>query len=203
LLKLRLLNAGHSTVAYLAALAGYGLVDRVVKDQDFALYLRRFLDEEASPVLPHVSGIDVEDYKRTLIKRFSNPAIRDQVSRICLDGSSKFPVFLIPTIAAQVVASGPTRLAALALAGWCQYLLGTDDNGHELDIAADPGLEAATSFARASMDEPAAFLEFAKVFPRDLASQPGFRAEFTGALQSLRAKGAQATVASWARSDPT
>lgn len=202
LLKLRLLNAGHSTIAYLAALAGYDLVDRVVNDQDFGLYLRRFLDEEAGPVLPPVSSIDVEDYKRTLVVRFSNPAIRDQVSRLCLDGSSKFPVFLIPTITAQVAASGPTRLATLALAGWCRYLLGTDDDGQKLAIAADSGLEAATSYARASLNDPVAFLEFADVFPRDLASHQGFRAEFTEALQSLRDKGAQATVGAWARSGP-
>ena len=170
--------------------------------KDFALYLRRFLDREASPVLPPVAGVDVDEYKQTLVKRFSNPAIRDQVSRLCLDGSSKFPVFLIPTITAQIAASGPTRLAALALAGWCQYLLGTDDGGHALAIAADPGLTAATQFAQASLKEPAAFLDFAEVFPTDLASHEGFRAEFTEALNSLRAEGARATVASWARSGP-
>lgn len=203
LLKLRLLNAGHSTIAYLAALAGYDLVDRVVKDEDFSLYLQRFLDEEASPVLPPVSGVDVDEYKRTLVERFSNPAIRDQVSRLCLDGSSKFPVFLIPTIAAQIAASGPTRLAALALAGWCQYLLGTDDEGRDLPIAADPGLEVSASYARASVSDPAAFLEHGDVFPDDVARHTGFRAEFTEALGSLRAKGAQATVAAWVRSGPT
>lgn len=201
LLKLRLLNAGHSTIAYLAALAGYEKVDAVMVNEDFARFLERFLDEEASPVLLPVSGIDISDYKRSLIERFSNPAIGDQVARLCLDGSSKFPIFLIPTVAAQIAAAGRTTFAALALAGWCQYLLGFDDAGKELELADDPRMESARTHARASLDEPAAFLAFSEVFPADLAANEGFRTSFADALKSLRSAGAQATVAAFARSD--
>lgn len=203
LLKLRLLNAGHSTIAYLGALAGYEHVDSVMGNPEFALFLERFLDEEASPVLPRVSGVDVADYKRTLIGRFSNPAIRDQVARLCLDGSSKFPIFVLPTIAAQISSGGSTRFAALALAGWCQYLLGVDDSGNEMRLAADPRMKEAQSYARSSLQEAAAFLEFAEVFPKDLASHAGFRSDFADALQSIRIRGSLATVAAWARSDPS
>jgi mannitol 2-dehydrogenase len=203
LLKLRLLNAGHSTLAYLAALAGYEFVNDVTTDHDFAGFLRLFLDREASPALPKVSGVDIEAYKLEIVERFSNPAIRDQVSRLCLDGSSKFPVFLLPTIEVQLARHGSTMLAALALAGWCQYLLGRDDSGRAIQIADDPRKDVAIRHAQASREDPGAFLEFSDVFPRDLASSETFRAIFTRALQSLRSKGAQATVADWVQAAAT
>ena len=59
ILKLRLLNAGHSCLAYLAALAGHVHVHEVMADPLFARYLTRLLDDEASPALPAVPGIDV------------------------------------------------------------------------------------------------------------------------------------------------
>ncbi len=200
LLKLRLLNAGHSLIAYLAALAGYELVDEVMADADFAVFLRRFLDEEAGPVLDSVPGVDVPAYKAQLLERFANPAIRDQVARLCLDGSSKFPVFLLPTVEAQLGRDGPVDLAALALAGWCQYLSGTDDAGHPIRRAADPRLDTAIARAEASRGDPAAFLGFSEVFPSSVAGDPRFASAFSSALDSLRAVGAQATVARSVRS---
>lgn len=82
LFKLRLLNAGHSCLAYLARVAGHQLVDEVMAEERFATYLRRFLDDEAGPVVPAAPGIDLEDYKRSLVERFANPAIGDQVTRL-------------------------------------------------------------------------------------------------------------------------
>ena len=195
-LKLRVLNAGHSTLAYLAALAGFELVDKVLADPVFALFLRRFFDLEAGPVLPSVPGIDVEAYMTEVIERFSNPATGDQVSRLCLDGSSKFPTFLLPTIEAQLERAGNIDLSALALAGWCQYLLGRDDLGRVLEIADDPRKDLAIEFARASRGDPTAFLGFSEVFGR-LGSQERFRASFTKALSSLRTKGSRATLSAW------
>lgn len=195
LLKLRILNAGHSTLAYLAALAGFEFVDEVMRDAVFAGFLDMFLDREARPVLPPVAGVDVADYKRVVVDRFANPAIRDQVSRLCLDGSSKFPVFLIPTVERQLAGDGHVELSALALAGWCQYLLGRDDEGRAIDTAADPRLELAINHAEASIADPAAFLRFAEVFPPAVAAHEGFRTAFTTALDSIRKNGARAAVA--------
>ena len=197
ILKLRLLNAGHSCIAYLAALAGFERVDEVMADNDFGLYLRRFLDQEAGPVLPVVPGVDVEEYKAQVIERFSNPAIRDRVSRLCQDGSSKIPIFLLPTIEAQLEKGSRVDFSALALAGWCQYLLGSDDRGRTLRIAHDPRKEIAIEHARSSLDDSAAFLGFSEVFDRSLASDPRLLDAFQRALGSLRSIGARATLAEW------
>jgi mannitol 2-dehydrogenase len=200
ILKLRLLNAGHSCLAYLAALAGHVHVHDVIADRPFGVFLQRFLDDEASPALPSVPpGIDVARYKIQLAERFGNPGVGDQVARLCLDGTSKFPKFLIPTIETQLDTGGPVKLAALALAGWCQYLLGKDEKDRDLEIAHDPNLRLATEFAEASRKDPKAFLRFAEVFGPTLPSDRVFAPAFAAALASLREVGVHATLDRWLR----
>lgn len=201
LFKLRLLNAGHSCLAYLARMLEIDLVDEVMAEPRFAAFLARFLDEEAGPVVPPAPGIDLEAYKRSLVERFSNPAIGDQVDRLCLDGSAKLPKFLLPTVRSQLAAGGPIRLSALALAGWCAYLTGEAETGAPLEPASDPRLAEAQGYAQASLEDPAAFLSFRAVFGDDLPADPRFAAAFTDALRSLRGDGVRATIDAWLAED--
>lgn len=185
LFKLRLLNAGHSTLAYMARVAGHRLVDEVMAENRFDSYLRRFFDEEAGPVVPDAPGIDLEEYKQSLVERFSNPAISDQVDRLCQDGSSKLPKFLLPTVRKQLDREGPVELAAFALAGWCRYLQGTDDDGRRIELADDPHLDEAQQYAAEAADEPRAFLRYERVFG-SLAAEERFAKEFVRALERIR-----------------
>src|SRR6185312_1814541 len=75
LMKLRLLNAGHQALAYFAALAGYELVHEAARDPLFGAFLRAYMDKEATPTLDPVPGIDVDNYKDTLLERFRNPHV--------------------------------------------------------------------------------------------------------------------------------
>ncbi|CAN5140553.1 mannitol dehydrogenase family protein [soil metagenome] len=194
LMKLRLLNAGHSCMAYLAALAGIERVDAAVAEPGIDRFLRRFLESEAGPVLPEIPGIDLPAYIASLLERFSNPAIGDQISRLCLDGSAKFPKFLLPTVRAQLVRGGPIDLSALALAGWCAYLLGVADDGAAITHSSDPDLETARSYAAASIKEPSNFLAYRAVFGDDLPREARFVEAFGRALESLRAVGVRSTL---------
>ncbi|MGD8684452.1 MAG: mannitol dehydrogenase family protein [Chloroflexota bacterium] len=196
-LKLRILNAGHSTLTYMAALVGHTYIHEIMADPPLARYLQQFHDDEATPSLPPVAGIDVTDYKRVVAERFANPEVRDQVARVCLDGTSKWPKFLVPTIESQLDRGGQVKLSALALASWCQYLLGTDDQGRDISISADPRLEEAQEYARASVSEPAAFLRFTDVFGPRLAADPRFASAFTEALISIREEGTYRTLEQW------
>jgi len=193
-MKLRLLNAGHSCLAYLSALDGYETVDAAMNDADIRAYVRAFLDIEAKPVLPEVAGIDVDKYIETLIERFSNPSIGDQISRLCLDGSAKFPKFLIPTVRAQIAQGNAAPLSALALAGWCRYLQGVADDGKAIQLAPDPLLDTAIDHAKAAVVDPAAFLNFTQVFPEDVRSSALFSEAFTSALEQLQTQGMRATI---------
>ena len=73
LMKLRLLNASHQSLCYFAYLSGYRLVHDAAGDPLFAEFLMRYMDTEATPTLLPVPGIDLPDYKRTLIETFRQP----------------------------------------------------------------------------------------------------------------------------------
>ncbi len=189
LTKLRLLNAGHSCLAYLASLDGHITVDTAMADSKLREFVELLLHEEAKPTLPVATGIDLDDYIESLVERFSNPSIGDQIARLCLDGTAKFPKFLIPTVRAQVELGHGAELSALALAGWCEYL-----NGNRDGLASDPQLDVAIEHARRSIDTPAAFLQLGAVFGTDLANATSFVEAFEHGLKLLRSGGVQSAV---------
>ncbi len=192
LTKLRLLNAGHSCLAYLAALDGFARVDEAMADPVLREFVTRLLHVEAKPTLPAAAGIDLDEYIASLIERFSNPGVGDQISRLCLDGTAKFPKFLLPTVRAQLAGHDSQGVnvarSALALAGWCEYLATSETP------SPDPQLDLAIKFAKASQDDPLAFLAFDDVFGADLATSPDFANAFEAGLTAIRRDGVQSAV---------
>ena len=168
-----------------------------MSDASLGAYVDRLLHVEAKPTLPAAAGIDLDEYIASLVERFSNPAISDQIARLCLDGSAKFPKFLLPTIESQLRADGPVELAALGLAGWCEYLV------QATDPASDPLIDTAREHARASVDEPIAFLGFQEVFGPELARSERFGAAFAAALAALRRDGVQSALDQYLRGAST
>lgn len=193
-MKLQLLNAGHSCLAYAAALLDIEFVHDAMADPDVRLFVRSFLDAEAKTSLAPVPGLDVDDYINTLIDRFSNPQIRDQVARLCQDGSGKLPKFLLPTMRTQLAQDGPLELGALLLATWCQYLLGVSDAKNAIEVAPDPLLDRGVAAATASLEDSKAFLEFSQVFDEELAGNARFAAAFDSALENLRNLGVRSAI---------
>ena len=97
-MKIRLLNAGHSLLGFLGILSGCKTVDEAVSVPLIADFLRNFMDKDITPVLGRVEGIDLTKYKDSLIQRFGNPYIKDNLSRICQESSFKIPKFVLPSI---------------------------------------------------------------------------------------------------------
>ena len=115
-MKLRLLNASHLAIAGLGALSGYETVEQTMRDAAIRHYMARLMDEETGPLLAPVPGVDLAEYKATLIARFQNPAIRDTVARINTDA----PVNLLLDPLRDALAKGaPIALLSLGLAAWC------------------------------------------------------------------------------------
>ncbi len=195
-MKLQLLNAGHSCLAYAAALLDIEFVHDAMADEDIRLFVRSFLDAEGKTSLAPVPGLNVDEYIATLIDRFSNPQIRDQVARLCQDGSGKLPKFLLPTIRTHLANNGPVELGALLLATWCDYLVGTSNDGNAIDVAPDSLLEDARAAALASVDDPIAFLNFPAVFDSELVSNARFTNAFVAALADLRKLGVRSAIQS-------
>jgi mannitol 2-dehydrogenase len=185
LYKLRMLNAAHSCMAYLASLAGIVYVDEAIRVLPMRRFLERLLHDEAIPTLTEISGHSREEYAQTVLRRFENTGVRDQIARLCLDGTAKFPKFLIPTIERQLELGGPVDCAALALAGWARYLATTPRD----ERATDAGADHAATYALRSLDDPVAFLDFAEVFPPSLRDDERFREAFASAASLLAALG--------------
>jgi mannitol 2-dehydrogenase len=185
LYKLRMLNASHSCMAYLTALAGVVYVDEAVSIPAVRRYLERFLEREAIPTLTEIPGYPAAGYAATVLQRLENTGVRDQIARLCIDGASKFPSFLIPTVEAQLARGGPISCAALALAAWSRYLATVP----AADRAPDSHGERAVELARAALSDPLVFLELGEVFTAPLRESPAFRAAFAGASRDLAAHG--------------
>jgi mannitol 2-dehydrogenase len=196
-MKLRLLNGSHSALAYYGALAGIAYVHDAVADPRIERFIRQLMADEAAPTLESPAGIDLRAYQNELVHRFSNPAIGDTIARLCLDGSAKFPTFILQTLEHQLAAGGPIEMLTLAIAGWCQYLRGSADDGTPLTLSADPYLDEAVAAAKSSGGNNASFLDFARVFGPHLGSSERLRTCFDDAMTSLAAKGSLATLDAW------
>ena len=191
-MKLRLLNASHQSLCYFAYLAGYRLVHDAAGDPLFAEFLMRYMDNEATPTLRPVPGIDLPDYKRTLIERFANPSVRDTIARLCFGSSDRIPKWLLPVVRANLAADGPVRLSAATVASWARYAEGVDEQGEPIDVQ-DQLAATLVPLARSQRENPTAFIENTTVFG-DLATAPRFVEAYLWALDSLHTDGARATL---------
>jgi mannitol 2-dehydrogenase len=185
LYKLRMLNASHSCMAYLSALAGIVHVDEAMAIPIVRHYLERLLTREAIPTLTEIPHHPPSEYARTVLHRFGNIGVRDQIARLCIDGTAKFPSFLIPTVEAQLDRNGPVTCAALALAGWARYLATVPADERAPDSHGRRAVELAQQFLSA----PLAFLELRDVFSPRLREDERFRSEFEAAAADLASVG--------------
>jgi mannitol 2-dehydrogenase len=192
LMKLRLVNAGHQCLAYFAHLCGFEYVHEAARDPLFAEFLLAYFESEAIPTLPPVPGIDLHEFSRTLVERFSNPGVRDTVARLCAYSSDRIPKWLLPVICDNLASDGSVRVAAAVVASWARYAEGTDEWGEPYEVV-DQLADSLIPIARSQYENPTAFIEIGSVFG-DLAHQPRFVQAYTWALDSLHRKGARATL---------
>lgn len=192
LMKLRLLNASHQALCYFAYLSGYRLVHDAAGDPLFAEFLLKYMDSEGTPTLKPVPGIDLTDYKRTLIERFANPGVRDTIARLCADSSDRIPKWLIPVIRENLANDRPIRLAAAVVASWARYAEGVDEQGEPIEVV-DQLASTLTPIAQTQRDNITAFIDNEAVFG-DLGQQPRFVDAYRSTLESLHSKGARKTL---------
>jgi mannitol 2-dehydrogenase len=192
LMKLRLLNASHQAIAYLGYLAGYRLAHDVAQDPLFANFLLAYMDREATPTLEPVPGIDLDEYKRNLIARFSNAYVRDTVARLCAESSDRIPKWLLPVIRHNLEHDGEIDRAVLVVAAWARYAEGVDEQGEPITIV-DRLADTLKATAQTQGDDPLAFVRNRELFG-DLVDNERFASTYQRFLASLHEKGARATL---------
>ncbi|MFW3170980.1 mannitol dehydrogenase family protein [Geodermatophilus sp. CPCC 206100] len=193
LMKLRLLNAGHQVLGHLGRLAGHEYVHEACQDPLFREFLLGYLDEEATPTLAPVPGVDLRRYKADLIGRFANPHVGDTLARVCENASDRIPQFLLPVLRANLAAGREIRRSVAVLAGWARSAEGTDDGGSPVELVDPRGAELAER-ARVQAAEPLAFLADRDVFG-DLVDDDRVTTRYRAVLDSLHRHGTRATVA--------
>ncbi|WP_062119139.1 mannitol dehydrogenase family protein [Aureimonas sp. AU40] len=196
LMKLRLLNGSHSTLAYLGYLAGHETVADAMAAPGFAELLEAMMREEITPTLPTLPGFDLAGYRAALIHRFQNPALRHRTWQIAMDGSQKLPQRLLGTIRDRLRAGQSFDRLALGVAAWMIYATGHGEHGHAIDVR-DPLAQrfaAATADKRTAEALVEAYFGFPEVFGADLTHEPRFREAVTRALAGLLSIGAAHTV---------
>jgi mannitol 2-dehydrogenase len=191
-MKTRMLNAGHCALAYLGILAGYATIDEVMADGTFRAYFEHLLADEIAPLLPPVPGVDLADYQRTLVQRFSNPAMGDQLARLGRRGST-MPNYVFPSVSAAVEAGRPHQLLLLAVAGWMRFLRGYDYVGNEVPVSG-PGADRLGELAREGMTQPETLVSERSVFG-ELGDDPAFVAGVEVALRALEEQGPREVIA--------
>lgn len=192
LMNLRLLNASHQALTYFGYLSGHRYAHEAATDPLIVSLLTRYMDEEATPTLSPVPGIDLDAYKAELLVRFANPEIRDTLARLCQDSSDRIPKWLLPVVRWNLDHDGPINLAAAVVASWARYAEGVDEQGLPITVV-DNLAEELVPLAQTYPSNHLSFLENEHVFG-DLAAHTWFADSYVTMLEALHARGAQVAL---------
>ena len=103
--KIRLLNATHSCIAWAGTLRGLHYIHegvavpeirRMAFDYATDDAIPCLLSQQSAPAQPY--PIDLPAYRDVVLDRFSNPYLLDTNQRVAMDGFSKIPGFIVPTL---------------------------------------------------------------------------------------------------------
>ena len=195
LMKIRILNGGHATIAYPAALLDIHFVHEAMEDEQISAFFEALTKREILPVVPPPPGVDLEAYRALIARRFSNPKIGDTNARLCFDGSNRQPKFILPTVRDRLKTGASVKGLALVSALWCRYCSGETESGETI-APNDPSWDRIQAAAKAARANPPAFLTMREIFG-ELAENPIYVGAFSRALSALWARGVRRSLADY------
>lgn len=194
-MKLSLLNASHTLLSYPSFLSGYRKVDDAMQDEWIAKFVRTFMDVDITPYVPAPGNTDLELYKQTLIERFGNRSVSDQIARLCFDGLSKFPVYVMPNLIKMIADHADLTRVAYLIAAYRHYLkYKIDDNGATFDVA-EPWMNTEDE-KWINSDEPVDFLALSSFRSTDLKVADEFVSLYLKMVDAIKERGAMAVLES-------
>ncbi len=192
LMKLRILNGGHASIAYPAALLGINFVHDVMANKSISQYLKKLVEEEIIPTLDDVPGVDFNEYAALIESRFANPEVRDTVPRLCQDASNRLPKFILPIIQANLQQGRDCKGLALVIALWCRYCAEGADPDSGIVIQ-DQQAQRLIKQSLLAKEDPSAFLQMNDIFGT-LSKQDIFYQHFSTWLKMLWDVGTPGTL---------
>ncbi|WP_175946379.1 mannitol dehydrogenase family protein [Caballeronia sp. BCC1704] len=200
--KLRMLNATHSTLAYLSMLAGFETISDAISYAPLKAMIHAMMTHEIAPTLNVPTSFDLLAYRDALLERYSNTALKHRCAQIAMDGSQKMPPRIFSTIEARLAAGQSIERLALAVAAWFVFLRGRSDSGEQYTIS-DPLADRLTQIAgNADTSERLidGMLALRELFPESLARSAALRHALARSLEALRG-GARQAINSYALLD--
>jgi D-arabinitol 4-dehydrogenase len=123
--KIRVLNATHSCVAWAGSLIGKRFIHEDMKVPAIREIARAYVTDDVIPCLDtveHPCPIDLAVYRDVVLERFANPFIADTNQRVAMDGFSKIPGFIVPTLHECMQRGAPIESTAMLPAVFFAYL---------------------------------------------------------------------------------
>jgi len=123
--KIRLLNATHSCIAWAGTLVGYTYIHEGTHDAAIRKFAYDYVTDDVIPVLDTLERpcpINLATYRDVVLDRFGNPAIADTNQRVAMDGFSKIPGFIAPTVRERLARDESIDSVAMLPALFLAYL---------------------------------------------------------------------------------
>jgi fructuronate reductase len=190
--KLRILNATHSLLAYTGALKGYRTIAEALDDTSLRQIAQRVIDDDILPTLEAPAGVDLAQYRDSVLERFANPNIAHTTLQVAMDGSQKLPNRVLGTVVDRLeVGQVPTGLAFM-LAAWIVFVASTMvAGGPALDDPLAAVLHEALGSPDAIVTEPEAvvarFFAIEAVFPPEVRASDELLRSVSGQLAAALA----------------
>jgi fructuronate reductase len=194
-MKLRMLNGSHSTVAYLGALADFQTVSDAISNPGLGAAIEHLMRAEMAPTLVAPAGIDLATYRAQLLARFANPSLPHLITQIAADGSQKLPQRLLYPLRERRDRGESSPILILAIAAWMRFVwLRRSDRGDCIEVTDPLADQFATLLAgvRAPADAVDRLLSIEAIFGSDLTT---LHDQLTVALTALVEQGVPAGVA--------
>lgn len=181
--KIRLLNAPHSCIAWAGTLAGYRYIHEGTADARIRRFAYDYATDDVIPVLSP-SPIDLAGYRDVVLERFGNPALHDTNQRVAMDGFSKIPGFIAPTIRERLA----RRESIAAVAMLPALFLACLQRWHRGDLPytyEDQAMDPAVAHAICAAADPVAALAANAVLWGPQAGDPQLTAALRRAAQRV------------------
>lgn len=116
--KIRILNGGHTSLAYLGVLHGHKTFDMAMHDPQLRTHFDGWEDQEVLPGITIDLPFNKNEYRQQVASRFENAAIADTLDRICMDGFAKFVLFMMPTLQSCLENGITPKFGYASIASW-------------------------------------------------------------------------------------